>query len=261
MKNIIRSSTRLLLFASVIVVALLPMSAFGAGASLDMFPDTGAVSVDSVIPVGIFLTSTGQPVNAISATISFPMDKLEVVAIDSSDSILDFWIEQPSYSNETGIVKFSGIAFNPGFTGQAGNLLVVRFRAKAEGSAEVRFVSNLILANDGRGTQVEVIALGSSSIDISAGMPVSDTILGTLPEDTLTGALRNTRSLHVLGKDITYFEALSSLLAVIALLIACYNARGIKRIKDVSLEGINHPDGYHHLGHLRWKVDNKPRTD
>ncbi len=94
--------------------------------------------------------------NAASGDISFPSDKLQVLSVSKTDSIMNLWIRDPSFSNSEvgGDVHFEGIVLNPGFTGTAGNLVTIAFEAIAPGDVPISFSSGAVLANDGNGTNI-----------------------------------------------------------------------------------------------------------
>src|SRR3989344_8763805 len=101
-----------------------------------------------IFEVRVSVASPQEAINAVSGTLVFQQDMLEVVSVSGQDSIIDFWIQKPSFSNARGKVSFMGVVLNPGFQGAAGNVLDVTFRAKKSGTARLGFSSGLVLAND-----------------------------------------------------------------------------------------------------------------
>src|SRR4051812_20692477 len=86
---------------------------FGAHANtLGLSPDSGSYTVGKTFPVSVYVTSTAQSVNAVSGTLSFPTDKLQVVSISKASSILTLWVSEPSFSNVAGSVSFEGVVPN-----------------------------------------------------------------------------------------------------------------------------------------------------
>jgi len=106
------------------------------------------------VKVTVLLAAPGESANAASGVIIFPTDKLAVVSISKDSSIFNLWVQEPTYSNSLGQVKFEGVILNPGFTGSAGRLVTVFFKAKEPGTAELFFQEGAILANDGQGTSL-----------------------------------------------------------------------------------------------------------
>lgn len=102
------------------------------------------------------LVSSDAAINAVSGVLNFPTRYLKVIEISKKNSILNFWVEEPSFSNagELGNIRFEGVVLNPGFTGTGGTIADVIFRADSAGSADISFTQSAILANDGLGTNI-----------------------------------------------------------------------------------------------------------
>jgi len=92
--------------------------------------------------------------NAASAIIKFPSDKLQVVSVSKSGSIVDFWAQEPSFSNTIGEIKLEGIVLTPGFKGSSGKILTINFKGKNPGIGVLNIFSSSVLANDGTGTNI-----------------------------------------------------------------------------------------------------------
>lgn len=122
-------------------------------ASFYFSPKAGSYQVGKNIAVSIY-ASAQESVNAFQGTINFPEDKLQLVSVSKSGSIMSLWVQEPSFSNTNGTAQFEGVVLNPGFTGSGGKILTLTFKAKASGVAEVFFGDGSILANDGAGTNV-----------------------------------------------------------------------------------------------------------
>ncbi len=119
-------------------------------------PSNGTYNRSGNFTVGVFVNAE-TAVNAVQGTVNFPTAYLEAVDVETnSHSIVDLWVEKPSFSNagEIGNVRFEGVALNPGFSGAQGKVIDIVFRAKKEGTAELDFTDFAILANDGLGTNV-----------------------------------------------------------------------------------------------------------
>ncbi|MDP3956567.1 MAG: cohesin domain-containing protein, partial [bacterium] len=143
--------------------SVLPASA--EAATLSFSPTSGSFETGSTFSVSVRVSSANQALNAISGTVSFPTDKLQVISLSKSDSIIQLWVIEPSFSNMDGTVQFEGVALNPGFTGENGGVIRVTFRAKTVGSAPVSFLTGSILANDGSGTNI-LSSLGTANFNI-----------------------------------------------------------------------------------------------
>lgn len=137
-------------------------------ASLYFSPSSGSYEVGRNFSVSIFVSSLDQAMNAVSGTATFETDKLEAVSVSKAGSIINLWVQEPSFSNAAGIVNLEGIVLNPGYTGSAGKILNVSFKPKAEGTTSLSFSSGSVLANDGLGTNI-LSNLGSAQFNLKIG--------------------------------------------------------------------------------------------
>lgn len=123
--------------------------------SIFLAPAEGTFTIGGTFTVSIFLNTAGQSVNAIEADIGFPPDKLQVVAPTAGKSIIQVWVNQPTYSNSEGTIKFQGAMPSPGINTDAGLLSTITFRVKSVGTAALKVLdSSRVLLNDGKGTDV-----------------------------------------------------------------------------------------------------------
>ena len=154
------------LVSVVLALMLFSVGVFTANAaSLYFSPSSGSYNVGQTITVGVYVNSSDKAMNAASGIVSFPNDKLEVRSISKSGSIVNLWVQEPSFSNSVGTVNFEGVVLNPGFTGQAGKIIDISFRTKTEGTGPLSFSSGFVLANDGLGTDI-LTNSGSASFSI-----------------------------------------------------------------------------------------------
>lgn len=130
----------------------LPISS--KAATLLFSPENGVFSAGNNFTVAV-MVNTPNPINAVSGIISFPANRLEVAALIKTDSVVDLWVQEPSYSNDSSIgnIRFEGVVLNPGFLG-IGKVIGIVFRAKTHGAADLKFASGSVLANDGLGTNI-----------------------------------------------------------------------------------------------------------
>lgn len=138
-------------------------------ASLYFSPSSGSYNVGQTFSAGIYVSSSDQAINAASGIISFPQDKLEIINLLKTGSIINLWVQEPSFFNSAGTANFEGIVLNPGFTGQAGKIITLVFKIKAAGTAPLTFSSGSVLANDGKGTNI-LSSMGSANFVLSDGV-------------------------------------------------------------------------------------------
>lgn len=134
-------------------------------AKLDVVPTFGSVNVGDNIKIRVVLSSSDQPANAISGSVSFSSDLLTLNSISKSDSLVSLWPVEPSYSNSSGTADFEGVVLN-GYKGASGTILTLFFKANASGTALVKFSNASVLANDGQGTQI-LSSTGEARFDIT----------------------------------------------------------------------------------------------
>lgn len=165
-----------LLTVLILFLAVLFFATDTEAASLYFSPLSGTFSINENFTVRV-LVNTDAAVNAVSGLINFPTEYLEVISLNTAGSAIDFWVQDPSFSNRgvSGNVHFEGVILNPGYTGTQGRMLNIVFRAKKLGTTSISFNELSILANDGAGTNI-ASASGSASfsfIDAPASQPKS----------------------------------------------------------------------------------------
>ena len=134
-------------------------------ASLDFSTTTNNYIKGDELLVNINVSSLDQSINAAYGSISFPTDKLEVVSISKENSIFTFWIREPSFSNTASNINFQGIIFNPGFMGENGKIMTIKFKVKNGGNANLNLSSGSVLVNNGKGTSIPT-TLGSKQFNL-----------------------------------------------------------------------------------------------
>jgi hypothetical protein len=125
------------------------------GASLFLFPGSESFIMEDSFSVEVKVDTVGIPINAVQATVYFPLDKLEVLNISKESSIFTLWPEEPEFSNFSGEISFSGGTPHPGFSG-IGNIITINFKAKKEGMVNLTLGEGQVLADDGKGTNILV---------------------------------------------------------------------------------------------------------
>ena len=134
-------------------------------ATLSVSPQTGVHTVGSVFTTQVRINTAGQPINAAEGTLTFDTQKLQVVSV-SKGPIFNLWTADPSFSNGAGTISFGG-GSPSGYTGAAGSVMNVTFRAVSAGNAKVNFTSGSVLAADGLGTNV-LTSMGSGAFTLAA---------------------------------------------------------------------------------------------
>lgn len=117
-------------------------------------PPKGEYRLGAVFPLPIEIVGIKRPINAVQADLSFDPRRIEAVEVSTKDSFANIFV-QKEVNNEIGFVRLTGGLPNPGFSSDRGLFGTVYFRGKIPGIVKVEFLpSSLVLANDGKGTNV-----------------------------------------------------------------------------------------------------------
>jgi hypothetical protein len=136
------------------IVIALAIPFYAQANTMFVYPSSGEYSVGTTFSARVRISSQAQSVNAVSGTLTFPRDKLSVVSVSKEDSILNLWVQEPSFSNTQGTVNFEGVILGSGFIGTDAKIVTVNFKVLSDGPAELAFSNGSILANDGSGTNI-----------------------------------------------------------------------------------------------------------
>lgn len=155
-------------------------------ASLFISPASGTYNIGQTFSVSVYVSSVDQAMNAVSGVITFPADKLQILSLSKAGTIINFWVQEPSFSNSNGTINFEGIVLNPGFQGGNGKIITVTFKVKTVGTASLSFTSSSVLANDGLGTNIltnlsnaSYILENSTQIPVAPKAETPSEIIGT----------------------------------------------------------------------------------
>lgn len=182
-----RPSARQLILVWVLIIAgILLVPSRSRAATLFISPSSGISTVGQTMTVTVKVNAAGQAINASEGTITWTA-ALSLKSVSSSGSIFQFWAVQPSGSDVTGRVIFSGGLPNPGYSGTSGTIIRLTFTAKSTGAAAVQVAGGKVLANDGQGTDVLTSqGRGSYTIKATAVIPPPAPSLPNRPTPTLT---------------------------------------------------------------------------
>lgn len=138
-----------------------------ASASLYFSPATGTYVIGDKFSVAVRVSASGQAINASEGTISYDKAILDLVSVSKSGSIFTLWTSEPSFNKSAGTISFGGGLQPPGYSGSSGKIISITFKTKAIGSAQVRFTSGAVLANDGKGSNI-LESMGSGNYKVAA---------------------------------------------------------------------------------------------
>lgn len=113
------------------------------------------------------------PVNAIDVVLDYPTDEINVTSVDTGTSVITLWTEQP-YAKD-GKIYLRGGTFRKGFVGLH---TVARIKAVGtkSGSAKFYVADSVLVAGDGKGTNVPVTEDDEENTFVIAINPVDGKI-------------------------------------------------------------------------------------
>lgn len=160
---------------SIVIGAIALFAHTAEAASLFLVPGSGEFRTGGKITVDLKIDSEGTGINAGQATIRFPKETLQVTAVEKVNSTFSFWLEEPTYSNDDGVISFIG-GTPYGVSGSSIQVLRITFTSKGSGTAPITIVDAAVTASDGSGTNV-LSKTGGASFTISptAAMPTATT--------------------------------------------------------------------------------------
>lgn len=135
-----------------LVFFIFPMPAAADQAGLYLFPKEGEFFLEEPFSVLIKFDGNGEAANVVEGSLSFDSEKLAVASISKKNSVFNFWINDPVFSNFAGTISFGCGA--PSLSIFSGTIAEIIFQPKASGQAKVVFSSGAILAADGKGTDL-----------------------------------------------------------------------------------------------------------
>jgi hypothetical protein len=168
---------RFIFALAVVAQSLIVNTVQAASASLLFSPTSGTYTIGNNFSVSFNVSSVNQAINTVSAQITFSTSTLEVVDVSKSNTIMKLWLEDPTFSNTTGIITFTAVKFDPGYKGSGGKLVTIIFRGKKPGAGNIAVSSGRVFANDGQGTEL-LTNLGTASYTLipSTIVPLPPTI-------------------------------------------------------------------------------------
>lgn len=163
--------------SSKVILSALTCSAFFFSVSVShaatffLVPPSATVGVGDKITLSVKIDGEGVGFNGAQATIHYPKETLQVSSIDKSTSAFSFWLEDPNFSNNDGIISFIG-GTPYGVSGSSVEVIKISFTTKGSGSAEISFGDAAITASDGSGTNI-LSKLSSSVLNVSPARTAS----------------------------------------------------------------------------------------
>jgi len=155
MLKLIKKYKKTVVGAHFVIFALVAFTVLSEGKEAGIFltSKNKEININQTIQIKILIDSK-IPINAASASISFPKDKLKILEIKKDNSIFDLWTEEPTVSKDFGVIRFGGGTFKKGGFSGRGLLLTIKAKALSEGKVKLKFEKANLLASDGKGTNI-----------------------------------------------------------------------------------------------------------
>ncbi|OGL60677.1 hypothetical protein A3H10_02100 [Candidatus Uhrbacteria bacterium RIFCSPLOWO2_12_FULL_46_10] len=137
--------------------SIFPTAPAGAVSSVRLFfiPENSEVVAGDIIKSDIWVDTQGNTINAVDISVSYD-SMVELLSAEKNDSILNLWVEEPSFSDTTRRAKFTG-GRTGGFEGRGIIGQLYWRNENAGGKATLGFdESSVVLLNDGLGTPAEL---------------------------------------------------------------------------------------------------------
>ena len=152
-------------------------------ATLDISTTKDSFRIGDQFNADIKINSQDVGVNAAQATIKFSSAVLEVLSIDKTGSVFNFWIQDPKFDNNTGEITFIGGA-SSGLIGKSLQVIRVVFKAKGLGQSDLIFSDGAVTASDGSGTNV-LSLMNKSTVNV-ASVTTTNTQIQTIERTPIT---------------------------------------------------------------------------
>jgi hypothetical protein len=179
MKKIFKTFKILLGAAALLIFYFFAPQSVSA-ATLYLSSDKEVVSIGETFEIIIKIDSEDVGINAAQVTLQFSKDILEIEDLDKSDSVFNFWLEEPAFSNEDGRVTFIG-GSNFGSSGKSLKILKMTLKVKGSGQGKFVFTDGAITVSDGSGTNVLSAMLGLEIISVPKAGVVEEVVKAVPP--------------------------------------------------------------------------------
>lgn len=164
------------------------------GAAALLTDDTSYIRIsttNSTVSAGEFFSvnvyaGAAVPVNTVDIAIQFPEDQIEIEGIDTGESVITIWAQDPYV--EGGTIYLQGGTFRKGFLGEH---LIANINARARESGVAKFTvdDTRLLAGDGSGRAVTIDETGYESLTMYVDVTPENTDSGIFGAGTLQGNL------------------------------------------------------------------------
>lgn len=129
-------------------------------------PEKNTIDINENLRVDVTFDTQRNSINAIGGALRYDPTTLKVESLQTGNSAVNFWIDQPADSEAHGEINFSGI-IPGGSTAANGQVFSVIFSGIKQGKSALSVSNAEAYINDGSGTKASVQTL-SQGIMVSA---------------------------------------------------------------------------------------------
>jgi len=200
-------------------------------ASMYLNPGTGEYVAGSILRIDV-LISSNDSINAVSGEIDFDTDFLKISFVSLDDTIIDFWVQEPT-ETEKGKIYYEGLILNPVFRGTGGRVLTIVFDIleSSFGKTNVDISSVLLLANDGYGTNIVDEVSGATITVLNSG-------LNDVPEDVDVRSVSGSKiDIRTVGSADDFDPSITFQTPVVV-----GYTYSVDKEEDIRIQGVTYPE-------------------
>ena len=165
--NIDRLDTkRIKLFLLVFIIFSFFSFNIATAATFSFSSLSGTYEAGSSISVDVLISSLDEAAGSVSGLVSFPKNLLLVSSVSKNGSVVDHWLQEPSFSNVSGTINFEGVFSPSGFVGNSVKILTINFKTKSKGTVNIDFIAGAILSLNDISNNI-LVHSGGASFNIS----------------------------------------------------------------------------------------------
>ncbi|MDD5431294.1 MAG: cohesin domain-containing protein [Candidatus Pacebacteria bacterium] len=123
-----------------------------SAASISLISNSQNLGINQEFNVDLIIESDVN-INAAQGIVSFSPGVLQLISVSRDNSIFNFWVEDPTISNDVGTMSFTG-GTAQGVSGKSLKVLSMKFKATGVGESAIKLSGGTVAADDGQGTNV-----------------------------------------------------------------------------------------------------------
>ncbi|OGN12011.1 MAG: hypothetical protein A3I26_03280 [Candidatus Yanofskybacteria bacterium RIFCSPLOWO2_02_FULL_43_10] len=178
-----------------VIVSFLPIFTVfnpAMAADFNILSDNNKLNPGKIFVVDIKIDTAGTLINASQAKIKFSPEIMQVKSISTNDSVFNFWLQEPNFSNTDGTIVFIG-GTSKEISGDALKVLSITFISSGVGENDISFTDGAITASDGTGNNILVNANGVHFTIVPAGQTIAAPTVKTQTAQSANPSVASTK--------------------------------------------------------------------